>query len=172
MEDFDYISQDLLIALFEYNSDTGIFTRKITTSNKAVKGSIAGIENSNGYLEIIINRFRYRAHRLAWLYCFGEFPVGQLDHIDNNRTNNSLDNLREATNLENSYNKGVNKLNTTGYKGVSLDKRSNRYRAYITDKGKQRSLGYYATAIEASIAYNDAAKLLHGEFYNENTSIS
>ena len=116
MEDFDYISQDLLTALFEYNSDTGVFIRKITTNNKAVKGSVAGIENSNGYLEIIINGFRY--------------------------------------------------------KGVSLDKRSNRYRAYITDKGKQHSLGYYATAVEASTAYNDAAKILHGEFYNENTSIS
>lgn len=167
--DLDHISQELLLALFNYDPETGIFTRKLTTGTKAKKGDIAGVLNDNGYIDISINTRAYRAHRLAWLYCFDELPEEQIDHIDNDRTNNRLDNLRLATNLQNSYNKGVSKLNTTGYKGVSLDKRCNRYRAYISVEGKQKSLGYYSTAEEASQAYIDAAKKLHKDFYNENT---
>jgi hypothetical protein len=172
MEDITIISQELVKALFEYNPDTGIFIRKLTTGSKAKAGSVAGILNDVGYLELSINSYRYRAHRIAWLYCFGEFPSGQLDHIDGNKSNNALDNLREATNKENAYNKSISVLNTTGYKGVSLDKRSGRYRAYITVNGKQKGLGYYSTAEQASEAYIIEAKKLHGEFFNENTSIS
>lgn len=167
MEDLNIISQELVKALFEYDCTSGIFIRKLTTGTKAKIGSVAGVVNESGYIEIAVNGHKYRAHRLAWLYCFGEFPEQQLDHIDNNRSNNSLDNLREASNLENSYNKGISSLNTTGYKGVSIDKRSNRYRAYITVDGKQKSLGYYATAPEAAAAYIEAAQTLHGEFFNE-----
>ena len=172
MEDYDYINGDLLRVLFDYDSISGIFTRKITTSNVAKKGSIAGSLNDSGYLIILVNGHKYRAHRLAWLYCFDEFPNGIIDHIDGNRTNNRLDNLREATNTENLYNSKIRSDNTTGYKGVSIDKRSNRYRAYITINKKVKSLGYYATALEASEAYVKAAKELHKEFYNENTDIS
>ncbi len=170
MEDLNIISQELVKALFDYDCNSGVFTRKLTTGSKAKIGSLAGILTEKGYIDIIVNGHKYKAHRLAWLYCFGEFPVQQLDHIDNNRSNNSLDNLREASTLENSFNKQISSLNTTGYKGVSIDKRSNRYRAYITINGKQKSLGYYATAAEAGQAYIEAAQALHGEFYNENIS--
>ena len=172
MEDLTIVSQELLLALFNYNDKTGEFTRKITTGTKAKIGSVAGIINDAGYVEIIVNSYKYKAHRLAWLYYYGVFPSSQIDHIDNNRANNSINNLREATNTQNAYNKSISKLNSTGFKGVSLDKRSGRYRAYITIDKKQKSLGYYATAEEAGAAYVTAAKNLHKEFFNENIAIS
>lgn len=165
-ENEELISVELLKALWNYDPNTGIFTRLLTTGTKAKKGSTACTIES-GYVTMIINGNTYRAHRLAWLYCFGEFPVDILDHINGVRDDNRLDNLRECTVQENSYNSKVKSDNTTGYKGVSLDKRSGRYRAYITVDGKQKSLGYHSSAEEASLAYNEAAKLLHSGFYKD-----
>lgn len=167
-ENPELISQELVKALFEYCPDTGLFTRKITTGTKAKAGSIAGSLQDSGYILLEINGNTYRAHRIAWLYIYGKFPVEQLDHINRDRADNSIANLRECSSKENSYNTSVRSDNTTGYKGVSIDKRSGRYRAYITVSGKQKSLGYYSTPEEAAEAYNKAAAELFGEFRNEN----
>lgn len=167
-ENYELISQELVKALFNYCEETGLFTRKITTGTKAKVGSIAGSIGSSGYIYLEINGNRYRAHRVAWLYIHGKFSEYQLDHINHDRADNSINNLREVTNKENSYNSSIRSDNTTGYKGVSLDSRSNRYRAYITIDGKQKSLGYYSTAEEAALAYNRASKELFGEYRNEN----
>jgi hypothetical protein len=167
----DLISQELVKALFSYSSETGIFTRKLTTGQKAQKGSIAGSLQPSGYILLEINGNTYRAHRVAWLYMYGEFPDRAIDHIDRDRANNSIANLRLATAQENIRNSGLRTDNSTGYRGVSLDKRSGRYRAYIYLDGKQKSLGYHSTAEDAAAAYNEAAKKLFGEFKSETISI-
>jgi len=164
------LNWEYLTSVLEYNTTTGIFINKINRSNSALKGSIAGNTDqihSNKYLEVYLNNYHYAAHRLAWFYCFKEWPNGLIDHIDGNKSNNSLDNLRECSYSENFYNSVLRKDNSSGYKGVCLDKRSNKYRAYIYINGRQKSLGYYNTALEASNAYRNMAKNLHGEFYNE-----
>jgi hypothetical protein len=166
---------EVLVKTLEYDIDTGIFTNKITRSNCAKVGEVAGNTDSTDptkYSEVWLNGKHYPAHRLAWFYCFKEWPSNYLDHIDGNKSNNALNNLRECTGTENSYNVKVRKDNSVGYKGVSLDRRTGRYRAYITVDKKQKSLGYYNTPEEASKAYIDAAKELHGTFYNENTICS
>ena len=160
-----------LVSILDYNVNTGVFTNKITRSNRAKIGEVAGntdSANPSKYSDIWLEGKHYAAHRLAWFYCFKEWPTHYLDHIDGNKSNNALDNLREATNNENKYNIKIRKDNSAGYKGVSLDRRCGRYRAYITFNKKQKSLGYYNTAEEASEAYKKAAKELHGTFYNEN----
>ena len=76
------LTQDRLKELFNYDSATGVFTRIKTTSSRAMKGFIAGSVSSHGYLRIRIDGRVYFAHRLAWLYEFGEFPLGIMDHIN------------------------------------------------------------------------------------------
>lgn len=169
----DELDWNYLTSVLDYDINTGIFTNKKDRSNSALKGNVAGNSDkvtSNKYLEIYLNKYHYAAHRLAWFYCFKEWPNGLIDHIDGNKSNNSLDNLRECTYSENFYNSNRRKDNSSGYKGVSMDKRSNKYRAYINVAGKQKGLGYYNTAEEAGEAYQKAAKELHGEFYNALTS--
>jgi hypothetical protein len=171
--DKEALDWDTLVATLDYDPATGIFTNKITRSNCAKAGWVAGSTYSTDptrYSDIWLNGKHYAAHRLAWFYCFKEWPEYYLDHIDGNKSNNAIDNLREATGSQNKYNIKIRKDNSVGYKGVSLDKRCGRYRAYININGKQKSLGYYATPEEASEAYNRAAKELHGAFFNENTT--
>ena len=111
----------------------------------------------------------YLAHRLAWFYCFEEWP-NMIDHIDCDPTNNRLDNLREATKAQNTYN--TNKLlstNTSGLKGAFYNKSRNHYYSQIIINGVRRYLGSFKTAKEAHEAYIKAAKESHGEYFNENT---
>ena len=72
---------------------------------------------------ITVDGKRYRAHRLAWLYVYGAWPLGRLDHEDTDRQNNRIKNLRPASNAENLHNRGKQKNNTSGYKSVSWHKR-------------------------------------------------
>jgi len=159
------ITYNKLVDILDYNPDTGLFTWKYTRSSKAVKGKIAGTL-SNGYISININKHIYRAHRLAWLYCFQEWPTNYIDHINGIRSDNRLDNLREATTVENSYNIKAHKDSSTGIKGIYFNKANNNYRAQIRYNGKTLSLGSFKTPEEASVAYNNKAMELHGEFYN------
>ncbi len=166
------LSYERLLEVLSYDTDTGIFINKITRSNNALEGNIAGNTNTidNKYLEIYLDGKHYAAHRLAWFFAYKIWPLNDIDHIDGNKSNNKIANLREATRSENLYNRGNRKDNTSGYKGVCFDKRSGKYRAYININGKQKSLGYHYTAEKASEAYKLAAKELHKEFYNESIS--
>lgn len=90
---------------------------------------------------------------------------GQIvDHIDGDNLNNQRHNLRFANKSQNAANRGLDKNNTSGYKGVSLDKRYGTYRAYIAVSGKYLHLGTFATKQEAAAAYNAAAVLYFKEF--------
>lgn len=165
----EFITQNLLKELVEYDPIIGIMTYKITTSNKNKKGGTVGYVNDGGYTEVMIFGNKYLVHRLIWKYVYNKFPDNFIDHINGIRTDNRLDNLREASTQQNSWNSSTRKDSTTGYKGVSIDKRCGKYRAYININGKQKSLGYYTTAYEAHLVREKYAAELHGEFYNENT---
>jgi hypothetical protein len=160
------ITHKELIELLEYDPDSGIFTWKYTRSNRAVKGSIAGTITEDNYISITINSKIYRAHRLAWFYCFQDWPTNSIDHINGIRSDNRLDNLREVTYTQNSYNTRAHIDSATKVKGVYFNKLNNNYRAQIRYNGKTISLGSFKTVEEASTAYNKKAVELHGEFYN------
>lgn len=159
------LTQDELLRELSYHPDTGIFTARRSNGRRKA-GVVAGVNTSNGYLAAMVKRKNYLMHRLAWLYMTGEWPKGQIDHVDGNKSNNAFLNLREATDSQNQYNRKKQNNNTSGFKGVSWHKKTGRFRAYINSNGKHISLGYYATADEAHMAYIKKAKEIAGGFHN------
>ena len=108
-------------------------------------------------------------HRLV-AKAFLENPNNEkvIDHIDNNPSNNNVKNLRWCSQKENLYNQGKQKNNTSGFKGVAFHKTIKKYQSKIRINGKNKHLGYFETAEEASKAYEKKAKEIHGDFYYEN----
>lgn len=151
------LTQDDLKAHLTYNPETGVFQNK--------NGTTVGYLCKDGYIQInLLDGSQRKAHRLAWLYMTGEFPNGILDHIDGDRTNNKWDNLREVTYSQNSMNSRFRKNNTSGYKGVSFDKKYQKYEAYIWKQNKKTNLGYFDSPEDAHAAYAKASEIIHGEY--------
>ena len=130
----------------------------------------AGYTNIRGYVVININDGNiFLAHRLAWLYVYGQMPSKHLDHINGIRHDNRIANLRECSSTENSWNSGLKKANKSGFKGVSWHRGAGKWQAHINIGGKGAYLGIFETAELASAAYIFKAKETHGEFYRETT---
>ena len=146
--------------VLHYNPKTGVFTNRITRCNRAIKGTVTGCVNPNGYLLIQIDGTLYRAHRLAYFYENGRWPPADLDHRNGVRDDNRIKNLRPATKSINNKNAKLRKDSTTGVCGVYFDKRRKKYRAQIMIDGKHISLGCY-TLFEDAVAARKAAEIEH-----------
>lgn len=146
-----------------YDSETGIFRWKIT-SGKGVIGCVAGTPTAKGYIEISVKGKRYLAHRLAWLLSKGKWPSAQIDHIDGDKKNNRLSNLRLATNSQNHANRGAQKNSTSGIKGVYFWKTRGVWKSQIVVNGRNIFLGYHQTKEAAAAAYAAAAAKHFGEY--------
>jgi hypothetical protein len=146
------MTKDELLATLQYHPDTGTFTRRY--SRGAYKaGDVAGSVGGRGYRQIRVGKVLYYAHRLVWLMERGEFPPEQLDHINRNRDDNRIGNLRAVTAGENMQNTGVYKNNTSGFKGVIWDTQYGKWRAAVTYQGKQVFAGRFDTVYDAHQAY-------------------
>ena len=149
--------------LLEYDPETGVFRWRVSRGGSAKAGNIAGTSrNTSGRWFIVIDDATYALHRLAFLYMTGAHPKFVIDHIDGDPSNNRWANLRDVTlrvNSENRRKKHSN--NTSGYLGVSLDKRRGTWGAFIKVGGKLKRLGSYKTPEEASAAYIRAKQDLH-----------
>jgi hypothetical protein len=156
-------SQDRLKQLLSYDPETGKFIWLVTTP-RAPKGAEAGVKMGMGYRLIGLDGVRYLAHRLAWFYVHGEWPVEMIDHINGIRDDNRIANLRNATARQNSINSKTSRHNTSGYRGVSFSSRKKKWHARITSEYQVHPLGYFDTKEAAYAAYCEAAKRLHGEF--------
>lgn len=156
----DSLTIERLRELLTYDPDTGVFKRLVSVSSRARAGAIAGCLDVHGYVLIGIDGNLYKSHRLAWLYMFGEWPKAYLDHRDRNKGNNRIENLREATPLENSQNI-VKKNNPHGFMGVSFNKRQGKWWAQIQVNGEKHYLGCFHSPEEASNAYISAKERLH-----------
>lgn len=120
-----------------YNPKTGIFKWRYTVTSRAIKDSEAGWHTERGYIRITINKHRYPAHRLAWLYVFNEFPQGEIDHINHNKGDNRIINLRVVTRQENSKNLPMMSNNTSGHTGVYWNNNYKKWVAELTLAGKK-----------------------------------
>ena len=154
------LTAEKLRSVLHYEPETGIFTWKVRTSTCVKVGDAAGCPGGGGYLLISVQSRLYRAHRLAWLYVYGEWPKDQLDHINRNRSDNRISNLRDVSTKQNQQNAGKRSDNTSGHAGVSWYKRISKWQAKITHNQKDVHLGYFAT-IEAAIAARKAAEKLY-----------
>jgi hypothetical protein len=153
----------VLSNLLKYDRDTGRFTWKVARTNKIKVGDEAGCL-IGGYRIINVGYIDYRAHQLAWLFSYGEWPSKDIDHINGVRDDNRIANLRLATPTENARNQRKGKRNTSGFKGVSFCKKTQKWSAHIQANGKSRRLGRFETPEEAHAAYCTAAKEFFGEF--------
>lgn len=129
-------------------------------------GSAAGFENTQGYIGVRINRRYYAGHRIVWALHYGAWPSSMIDHINGNRSDNRISNLRLASPADNSRNAKAGKNNTSGYKGVFFSKQAGKFQARITVNRLKRHLGYFDTAEAAHESYKTAAVKYHGEFHN------
>ncbi len=162
------LTQEALRQLLTYDPATGHFTRRVTRG-RAVAGSRAGFAQTQGYIQIGVNRSFYLAHRLAWLYMTGDWPVAEIDHRDGDKANNKWVNLRSATRTENCANarkrrsyKGV--ACSSPFKGVSFCKSTGRWQSHICKHGRMFYLGMFDTQEEAHATYVRAATEMHGAY--------
>lgn len=150
--------------LLDYDQLTGVFVWKVHRSWNATAGTIAGCQSTLGYWDICVDGVLCKSHRLAWVISYGEWPPHEIDHIDGDRMNNAIANLRCATTRQNQSNKGLQCNNASGFKGVSFHAGRQKWRAQIGVAGRRKWLGDFATIDEAAAAYSAAANQLHGEF--------
>jgi len=141
-----------------YDQETGIFTWKYDGTRGVRAGDVAGSRMTHGYIVLSIGGKKALGHRIAWLFAHGEFAQGNIDHINRDKSDNRIANLRLATSEQNAQNRLKNCKNTSGFKGVTWHKRDKRWQAAITVKRKVLHLGYYKTPEDAYLAYVEASK--------------
>ena len=154
------ITQEVLKELLYYDNTTGVFTW-LKNRNKNLSGKPAGWKSKFGYIHIEIFGKQYKAHRLAWFYTYGTWPTDQLDHINRNREDNRIVNLRECDHSKNGQNRNLQKNSTTGYRGVSYHNNTKKWSARIGINNKRINLGYFDTPQDASQAYINAKNQIH-----------
>jgi hypothetical protein len=157
------VSHERLLNLLDYYPETGLFMRK-AIGKEVVPRHIAGCINSQGYRIIKIDGRAYKAHRLAWLYVHKEWPASDIDHANMNRSDNRLSNLRSATRGQNVANSNKRSNNSSGFRGVSFHKSSQKWVAQIGSRGRKSYIGLFSVPKDAASAYNQAALARFGEF--------
>lgn len=158
-------SQEELRAMFDFNTDTGrLIWRPNPQKTSQWNGRVAGKEAgsiSRGYWQVKINSEQCRAHRVIWKLAYGSIPADKhIDHINGNGLDNRLENLRLATNSENQ----LNRLADKGRKYKGVYRKGRNFKAEITVNGERIYVGIFKNAEHAAMAYDKAARELHGEY--------
>lgn len=161
-------TQEYLKARFDYHPD-GKLISKISSGNTK-KGSVIGYSRKDGYISTEFDDKLRMVHRLIYIWHYGDAGNYHIDHINSNRSDNRIENLRLVTRSQNQQNAKTRCTNTTGYKNVSYSNRKGRVRRFfsrITIDGKQKVIGYFMTAKEAHDAYVCEAIKNYGEYGND-----
>ncbi|MDS1142431.1 HNH endonuclease signature motif containing protein [Pusillimonas sp. SM2304] len=162
MKTIDKVSADRLREVALYHPDTGIFYATPARPTSVRPGSILGYLRKDGYWYIRVDGHQYLAHRLAWLYVYGEWPKHLIDHIDGNKSNNRIKNLRDVPKHINQQNiRAPYKSSSTNTLGVIWNKRDKQWYAVITTNKKKRHLGMFKNKEDAVMAYLEAKRESH-----------
>jgi hypothetical protein len=141
-----------------YYEDGHLF-RKVATGPTTKVGDKAGGINGKGYICVRLFNKKFMAHRIIWNILKGDIPKGfEVDHVDGNKTNNKIENLRLATRSQNMLNKKLKSTNTSGYRGVTFNKAAKKWQARIFVDKLPILLGHFTEITEAAKAYDEAVK--------------
>jgi len=154
------LTAEALREQLNYDPDTGIFAWRIA-KQKVRAGQKCTATNKGGYIVIGIFGKYHSAHRLAWLYMTGEWPQGEIDHIDRCKTNNRWRNLRDVNHCSNMQNVIPGRRNKWGHRGIYQDLRTKKWVAGIRVNGTYRYLGAFRSPEAAAAAYSSAKLTMH-----------
>lgn len=158
------MTRDEYMARLSYDVKSGEFRWKHGFGRRYVGGKIAGSLDRLGYRRICASGKKCAAHQLAWLFFYGDWPDGEIDHINGNRDDNRLANLRVVNRSINMHNHhGKRKNNSSGYHGCFKVKGYDRWRAEIIVNGERIYLGLHPTPELAGAAYAEAKARLNPE---------
>jgi HNH endonuclease len=170
------MKDDELRKILNYEPETGVFTCRVRP-NKRTRlrvGDVAGSVRPDGYRAITLNGCRYAEHRLVWFFTEGEWPRGQLDHVNGNKGDNRRRNLRLADNSKKA-NTPVSKGNSSGYKGVHWHRHTSgggAWHAAINVNGKRAHIASSESKVAAAFAYDCAALFAFGPFARTNFTLA
>lgn len=152
------LTQKRLKELLHYDPETGVFSNNINRSSRALKGLKTGTDNGRGYIKIKINKKMYYAHRLAWLYKYGYSPENEIDHINRNKSDNRLCNLRHVSRVCNSQNSSISIRNKTGVTGVSFHKKAKKWIVQVRNNNNSVYVGIFDNFVNAVYSRWEAEK--------------
>lgn len=180
----DVLNAETIRELLRYDPETGFFTwmprhqkyfgntseLKSWNSRWANRKALTAI-NGDGYCHGKIMKKTYKAHRVAWVYQTGDWPCGQIDHINGIRTDNRPENLREVDNSKNQKNSRLSRNNKSGVTGVCWAQKNQRWMAYIWANGRQNYIGFFDTIKDAAAARKESESQ-HNFHKNHGSTIS
>lgn len=165
------IAPEALKASLNYDSETGNLYRISNRQGGFKIGALAGYKHHSGYIYIKVNGKTYAAHRLAWLFHYGEIPDGEIDHINCNKSDNRIINLRLSDRKGNVCNVGLRKDNTSGVKGVSWHRECGKWVAYVRHNGRKIYVGLFSELSDAADAVSEMRKSLHKDFARDKNEV-
>lgn len=164
------ITQEILQDLFDYREDGNLIRKKSIGGNGNDAGKAIGCvpkSKTNKYVTTQIKGQHWCVHKLIYLYHHGHLPK-QLDHINRNKLDNRVENLRPATSAQNASNRNLFKNNTSGCAGVSFKKETNKWFVYVNVNRKRKNIGYFDDLELAELVAIEARDKYHGTFARHN----
>jgi hypothetical protein len=158
------LTKEQALELFEY-SDGNLIRKKVTIPKMKV-GEVAGfINKTTGYVSVKIYGKAYKVHQIVYLMHHGFIPK-EIDHINGNRADNRIENLREVTRTQNRMNSKMPKTNTSGIKNVHWKKQHKKWEVILIINGKRKDFGRYADLELAELVAIEARNKYHGKYAN------